>query len=416
MGLDGSGHSPLALRKIVRAGIKNESYRAASEELAAMCDMAVGPKVVERQAHRVGRERIEERDAAVKAHQALPLMKRDAAADPNRPVPAVAMVSVDGGRLQVRSDSSRAGETAGANSRWRESKTAVLETYLGEIHADDPDPDVPTCFLDVGRTAKMVRDMGHALPPGLDLPKEDEDSAATFRARRGRSRKRRPGRPKRLVRSVQASRSNSEDFGSIMHQAAWERNFFGAGKRVFLGDGAAANWGIHRRHFSMFTPILDFVHALSYIFAAALAGRPRAEGEAVYRRWIQMAWAGDVAAILPELEARSAELGPPPKDGGETDPRRLVAETLRYLRNNAARMRYADYRRDGLPIMTSAVESTIKMINRRVKGSEKFWSEPGAEAILQLRADFLGEIETINKFWTRREAGATGFRPYRKAA
>jgi hypothetical protein len=27
------------------------------------------------------------------------------------------------------------------------------------------------------------------------------------------------------------------------------------------------------------------------------------------------------------------------------------------------------------------------MINRRVKGSEKFWSEPGAEAILQLRAD-----------------------------
>ena len=35
--------------------------------------------------------------------------------------------------------------------------------------------------------------------------------------------------------------------------------------------------------------------------------------------------------------------------------------------------------------MTSAVESVIKMINRRVKGSEKFWSEPGAEAILQLR-------------------------------
>lgn len=415
MGLDGSGHSPLALRKIVRAGIKNESYRAASEELAAMSDMIVGPKVVERQVHRVGRERIDERDAAVKAHRALPLMRRDAAANPDRSVPAVAMVSVDGGRLQVRSDSSRAGETAAAKSRWRESKTAVLETYLGEIHPSDPDPDVPTCFLDIGRTAKMVRDMGHPLPPGLDFPEED-GSTATPRAWRRRTRKKRPGRPKRLVRSVLASRSNSEDFGSIMHQAAWERNFFGAGKRVFLGDGAAANWGIHRRHFSAFAPVLDFVHALSYIFAAALAGRPRAEGEAVYRRWIQTAWAGDVAAILPELEARSVELGPPPKDCGETDPRRLVAESLRYLRNNGARMRYDAYRRDGLPIMTSAVESTIKMINRRVKGSEKFWSEPGAEAILQLRADFLGEIETLNKFWTRREANATGFRPYRKAA
>ncbi len=416
MGLDGSGHSPLALRRIVRAGVKNESFRAASEELAEMCGMAVDPKVVERQVHRVGRERIEERDAAVKAHQALPLMRRDAAANPNRPAPAVAMVSVDGGRLQVRFDSSRAGETAEANSRWRESKTAVLETYLGEVHPSDPDPDVPTCFLDIGRTVKMVRGMGHSLPPGLDSLDEDGDSAATPRARRGRTRKKRPGRPKRLVRSVLASRSSSEDFGSIMHQAAWERNFFGAGKRVFLGDGAAANWGIHRRRFSTFTPVLDFVHALSYIFAAAFAGRPRAEGEAVYRRWIQTTWAGDVAAILPELETRSAELGPPPKDRGETDPRRLVAEALRYLRNNAARMRYDVYRRDGLPIMTSAVESTIKMINRRVKGSEKFWSAPGAEAILQLRADLLGEIEAFNKFWTRREAGATGFRPYRKAA
>ena len=38
-------------------------------------------------------------------------------------------------------------------------------------------------------------------------------------------------------------------------------------------------------------------------------------------------------------------------------------------------MHYDAYRRQGLPIMTSAVESVIKMINRRVKGSEKFWSE-----------------------------------------
>ena len=50
--------------------------------------------------------------------------------------------------------------------------------------------------------------------------------------------------------------------------------------------------------------------------------------------------------------------------------------------------------------MTSAVESVIKMINKRVKGSEKFWSEPGAEAILQLRADYLGETETMSRFWS----------------
>jgi hypothetical protein len=60
----------------------------------------------------------------------------------------------------------------------------------------------------------------------------------------------------------------------------------------------------------------------------------------------------------------------------------LVFEAFRYLSNNAGRMRYDEYRRSGLRIMTSAVESTIQKINRRVKGSEKFWSERGAEAIL----------------------------------
>ncbi len=123
-----------------------------------------------------------------------------------------------------------------------------------------------------------------------------------------------------------------------------------------------------------------------------------------------------MAAILPELEARSHELGEPPEEASESDPRRLVLEALRYLKNNADRMRYDEYRRAGLPIMTSAVESAIKMINRRVKGSEKFWSETGAEAILQLRADSLSETEVLKHFWSSREVQAGGFRPYRRTA
>ena len=105
----------------------------------------------------------------------------------------------------------------------------------------------------------------------------------------------------------------------------------------------------------------------------------------------------------------------PPPGCPESDPRQLVFEALRYLRNNAGRMHYDDYRRAGLPIMTSAVESVIKQINRRVKGSEKFWSEPGAEAILQLRADYLSETQPLARFWELREDSATGRRPYRQA-
>jgi hypothetical protein len=94
----------------------------------------------------------------------------------------------------------------------------------------------------------------------------------------------------------------------------------------------------------------------------------------------------------------------------------LVFDAWRYLSNNAARMHYDAYRRQGLPIMTSAVESVIKMVNRRVKGTEKFWSEGGAEAILQLRADYLSETEILPRFWTEREQQTGTGRPYRRSA
>ena len=40
-------------------------------------------------------------------------------------------------------------------------------------------------------------------------------------------------------------------------------------------------------------------------------------------------------------------------------------------------MQYDAYRREGLPITSSHMESTVKRFNRRVKGTEKFWSEEG---------------------------------------
>ena len=420
MGLDRTGFSPRVQQKIVHAGVTNTSYQEASRQLTALADLAVPPKPVERLVHRIGQERIDQRDAAVAAHQGLPLMEKDAVADPERPCPAVAMVSVDGGRIQVRSGAATEPEPP-RTGHWRESKVAILETYHGESHAEDPDPDVPRCFLDLKRTAEIVHGLGHPLPVGLsfeegqtEVPGPGRDLPEASSTAHGRSA--RPGRPERLVRSVLASRACSDDFGPMVHQAAWERNFFGARKPVLLGDGLPVNWTIHRRHFSTFAPILDFVHAPSYVFAAAFAGRTPAEGAAVYRGWIQAVWSGQTAAILPELEARSAELGAAPADCADSDPRSLVSDALRYLRNNADRMRYDAYRRDGLPIMTGAVESLIKRINQRVKGSEKFWSEPGAEAILQLRADYLSETPIVDAFWTTREAETPSGRVYRRAS
>jgi hypothetical protein len=400
------------LHKIVHAGVNSVSYQQASRDLAELSDLNVAPKPVERLVKKIGQERIDQRDAAVAAHQRLPLMAKDVVANPKHSRPSVAMASVDGGRLQIRSEPSEPQQ----DSHWRESKVSVLETYQSDVHEIDPDPQAPRCFLDLKRTKEMVRGLGHTLPVGLEFGGESQTRKQDEAAIKGRDRVARPGRPKRLVRSVLATRKGADEFGPMVHQAAWERNFFGAGRRAFLGDGLPVNWTIQRRHFASFTAILDFVHALSYVFSAAFAGRPQAEGAEVYKRWIQAVWSGQVATILPELGARSTALGLPPKECVDSDPRNLVFEALRYLKNNADRMHYDDYRRQGLPIMTSAVESVIKQINRRVKGSEKFWSEPGAEAILQLRADSLSETETMSRFWLAREAQAGSGRPYRRAA
>jgi hypothetical protein len=411
LGIDVCGFSPRVQQKITYAGVNSLSYQQASHDLAELADLKVGPKPVERLVHKIGRERIDQRDAAVETHRVLPLMSKDKIADTGHLIPSVAMVSVDGGRIQIRSEPESA-----QTSHWRESKVAVLETYLSNVHESDPAPDVPRCFLDLNRTKEMVRGLGHALPVGLEFAGETANYEPDEAQGESGERAARPGRPERLVRSVLASRKCADAFGPMVHQAAWARNFFGANRKAFLGDGLPANWAIRARHFGSFTPILDFVHALSYIFAAAFAGRSQAEGKEVYKRWIQAAWTGQAATILVELERRSTALGIAPEGCVDTDPRKLVFESLRYLKNNEDRMRYDVYRCQGLPIMTSAVESVIKMLNKRVKGSEKFWSEPGAEAILQLRADHLSETETMSRFWLEREAKASSQRSYRQVA
>jgi hypothetical protein len=370
---------------------------------------------VERLTEQIGQERVEQRDTAVESFRRLPLVGRQAVADPERVVPQVVMVSVDGGRLQIRERDEPPGTV---DSHWRESKVAVLETLASEVHATDPDPDLPRCFLDAARTLKMAREIGHvasgteaATPTG---PTADEADSAASPAD-PRPRPSRPGRPVRLVRSVVATRAVAAIFGWLVQAAAWSRNFFGAKRRAFLADGQETNWALWRRHFPTFEPILDFIHALTYVFAAGTAGRSAEEGWDGFQGWIELVWAGRVEEILPELQKRSVELGPPPGDAPETDPRRVVADALGYLTNNAPRMQYDKYRRLGLPITTSAVESTIKRINQRVKATEKFWSNAGAEAVLQLRADYLSETLPMERFWAQRQAHATGQRAYRKA-
>ena len=63
----------------------------------------------------------------------------------------------------------------------------------------------------------------------------------------------------------------------------------------------------------------------------------------------------------------------------------------------------------GLPITSSHLESAIKELNYRIKGTEKFWREAGGESVLQLKSDTLSSSEPLSKFWATRQTTRAGF-------
>ena len=292
---------------------------------------------------------------------------------------------------------------------WREDKIGLLMTMTSEEAKADPCPTIPETFVNPLRIIKLARELKKGRAAGGDAvadPPESEEAGAS------KSPEYTP--PAVRVKSMVATRQKAAFFGMMLAAAAWA-GILWAQRKAFVADGAETNWTIQKRWFSDFVAILDFIHALSYVFAAAMAGRGFAAGWEVYVRWIGWVWQGQVAKVIQELEQRQAELGMPAGEESESSPKQVVADALGYLRNNQHRMRYDDYRRLGLPITSSHVESTVKQFNRRVKGTEKFWSEPGAETLLQLRADYLSETEPMEKFWEERQEKATGRRLYRRA-
>ena len=177
-----------------------------------------------------------------------------------------------------------------------------------------------------------------------------------------------------------------------------------AERLAFVADGAHVNWTIQRKHFSRAVPILDLMHALSYAYSAAGCEND----ETVYPRWAGWIWSGKVDRVIEELQTMQRRIGEPPSEPSASDPRQRVRRALVYYENHRLKMNYPEYRRLGLPLTSSHIESTIKQIAARVKGSEKFWLRPTSEAILQLRADYLSDSAPLTLFWLRHQTRQTG--------
>jgi hypothetical protein len=402
--------SPALEQKTVRLATRLPSFEAARDSIAETLEVILTTKRVERVTERVGRRRVAERQSEVAAWDELQLVAKLAAPEGVK-APAVACVSMDGGRLQ------RCDLPDNAKSHWCETKIGALMELGPNPHLSDPCPQVPDKFLELGCVDELAREIKGSAPKNTPFQRAETPQSAADPASVG------PAEPPGAVvaevpaiesRDVVASLDDSATFGKQLAMRAWALGFAGAWLKAFVGDGQSSNWGVWERHFKHleFIPILDFIHALTYVYSAASAGRSADVGWSVYVRWITWVWQGQVSLVIEELARRAEELGTPTPSTSDTDPSSIVAETLTYLRNQQSRMNYPQYRQLGLPITSSPMESTVKQINYRVKGSEKFWTRAGGDAILQLRADQLSDTAPLDVYWASRPQKATGTRSY----
>jgi hypothetical protein len=264
----------------------------------------------------------------------------------------------------------------------------------------DPEPELPACFRDRAYVEKVIGAIGGTGPMGPPGPEAQRPDMLPSPTAAGAAEPR--DTPELAVRTYVATTASVDQFGPMVAAEARRRNFAEAAGRAFLGDGSAWIWGLHRRFFPTFVAIVDFLHALAHLFTAARAVTADTQGRwELFEAWAEACWEGRVDRVIAELrtwcEVQVGLCGAELQRLADDDPRRVIARVLGYLEENRERMDYPRYRREGLPWTTSHVESTVKVFNRRVKGSEKFWSESGAEAILQLRAAFLSEDGRLDR-------------------
>lgn len=306
--------------------------------------------------------------------------------------PQIAVVSCDGGRIRTREPGRGRGVTLVGDTGWKETKNASFEKMTP--HPDheegvDACPELPCSF----RSAKKVANIA-------EKPVPDVSDAAAEKTKRVVHKG-----PQRTLRTALSSMACSDKFGPMMKREATRRHFFDAKLRAFLGDGLNWNWSIHKRHFPTFLPILDFIHAIQYLYTAALAlSENEASGWALYVRHVTLCWNGGIDQVIAELTDGCRQQGVDPSAALADDHRlKPATDAVRYFGNNRERMDYPRYRRLGLPVTSAPMESLIKQINARVKGTEMFWDNPhGAEAILHVRAAALCDDGRLDNYLANR--------------
>ena len=434
--LDSENLTPRARRKVVHAGGNAKSFGVGSQSLCELAEWELRTPRVADQTLQAGREMKKQQTAKVDEYH-----QRDAkrpltepcpiADDVPENMPEVGVAEMDGGRLRTRQEDSPRGVK---DPHWREFQAACVVRLQSDEVAEDPRPEVPALFLCRPKVQKLVNQLHRQKKAGAEPPADGEETSigeilaeasltenAAETVSPGiaadtepsnaetdtQEETAKPKRPIRLQRTCVATLEGADACGRILASEAASRGLHQARRKGFVGDGMASIWAVWERYFKPldYVGILDFIHLLSYAYGIAMAvGHDADDSWQRYVGWITALWEGRGAEVLSEWRSL-ADAYDVPATGAlpDRDLRRPIQRAVTYLSNNIDRVDYPRYRRLGLPVTSTLMESLVKEFNHRVKGTEKFWNDPsGAEAILTVRAALLSEDNRFAEFFAVR--------------
>ena len=171
----------------------------------------------------------------------------------------------------------------------------------------------------------------------------------------------------------------ADEFGVRIYAEALRRGLERARKIIVLGDGAEWIRNLVELHFPGATQIVDLYHARERICKIiSLLFKDDEKNKKLYRlKWWTYLDDGEVEKFI--ADARSAI----PFNCEIVED---IEKELGYFENNLERMRYNEFREQGLFVGSGVIEAGCKtVISSRMKQSGMEWSVRGANAIISLR-------------------------------
>ena len=194
---------------------------------------------------------------------------------------------------------------------------------------------------------------------------------------------------------------DAASFGRRIYSEACRRGWSRARKKVVIGDGAAWIWNLSHEYFPGAIEIVDLYHAREHLWELAAKLFPRDDKRR--RGWVRRLKrlkkkldAGRIEQLIDALRATET---------GDAELAHRLALEAEYFARNADRMRYREFRRQGLFVGSGMIEAGCRtVIASRLKRSGMFWSVRGANAIAALRCSRLSN--RFHDYWETRARAA----------